>query len=182
MAAKNNLGKQFDHQDMTYRYLRESPTTHSVFAHHADAGLIGMLKLEQDEKNPTRGLRTSLAFVDPEFQKRGIGSTMYHISHHEVGYAPGHDNVLTKEGKRFVQSVSGGDKPGWVPHPMNVRTMKSWGHRANRAEMQKIQADNWQAATPIDPALSQALTPPKPSRRRKQKEPEQLMIPGTEHL
>jgi hypothetical protein len=181
--------------DISYRITRalgrsRNEIKTSVLAHHPEHGVVGLLNLtnEQWATNPRqappeqsksggKGLNVSLAHVSPQFQKQGIGSAMYNIAHREMGYAPGHDVVRTKEGERFAQSVSGGERPGHIP---KATKMQSW-ELPDPGTLAERQSGNWMRGEKVDPTWARASTPTKPKRRRG-KQPEQLKLPGTEHL
>jgi hypothetical protein len=169
--------------DISYRFARNVPsergvTQHNVLAAHPEHGIIGMMAIRGGDRGeqPWATPHISPIYTHPQFRKLGIAGAMYHIAHHELGFPPAHDKDRSEAGNRFAQSVSGGDKPGYIPPRIN--TMGSW-ELDDPSAMSERQSPNWMKGEKIDPTLAKALTPVKQKKSRR-KQPEQLTLPGTE--
>lgn len=171
--------RQFPNSDIEYRYTNQGADKKVVLAGHPDYGVVGMLNLERmNPRARASGLTSSLAYVHPDFRRRGIASAMYNIGSHEVGYKPLHDEARSPLGDKFARSV-GGAIPADFPKPI----MKAWDIPRDKIEINEKQAGNWAAGETVDPAVAKALTPVKPVRRRSNRafEPNQLRFEGSEN-
>jgi GNAT superfamily N-acetyltransferase len=166
---------QFPNADISYRYADVSADKKVVMASHPEQGLVGMINF--DRLNPgarASGLTSALAYVHPDFRRRGIASAMYNIGAHEVGYSPMHDTARTPLGDKLARSV-GGAIPAGYEKPL----MKQWDITGDDIHINEKQGGTWDRGTDIDPTVAKALTPVKPKRSRGKK-PEQLGFEGME--
>ena len=118
------------------------------------------------------GEKLNLAYVAPDYQRRGVASTMLGLMRHELGYTPVNDTALTPKGKKWTAKAGVPDNPqGAVGY--------RWGAGMEEANAESIQSKQAHMlhAEQFDPEIVRQRASYKPKRKRKQKTGEQLTLP-----
>ena len=154
---------------------------HVLAAHPTEDRIVGSLSFKKPETvgrgrgRPRQqkvfgaGQNVSVAFVAPDVQRQGIGTTMYNIASHELGYRPQHDVVLTPKGLAWARAVG-----GHRPMDRSVYHWEEGGEKDAAAHVTGVQWPNFESSTKVDPTIANALAPYKAPKQRRRKQPKQL--------
>jgi len=141
--------------------------TRSIVASH-EGKIVGLLK---SEITPESGVnrKLALAWVDPNYRRKGVAATMIGLEHDRMGYKPIGDTVVSPEGKKLQQGTGTPQNPrGEVVSSRIAQAFVG----ARQEDVQRLQ-EHVLSGQQFDPKLVKLVAPYKAPRRKREPAPVQ---------